>query len=389
MSSGAKNRTAYVEEVTQGVTPATGWKELIRTSYGLGPTQNTAENNEISQTRMSQGTTATTIDVAGEIGQKWRYAGAIDDFLESCFGKRWASDVLTVGDERITYSVASFASDVLVSSIARGAQVASMAFTFGTDDDITVATNMTAIGWEGKVDATPYFSSAAPEANAKRFNFKNFTSLTLDGVEATPENGTCISAMDLTFDNNVQTQRCINNGAFVGNVIPTTFSATGSITVAWSAASYELWIKQQTGDAIAVSFTIENGDGRYTITLPEMEVNGDWPDGAATDVIEVELSVSARRTPPTITRAPFVAVDSVSIAPATVSIAVAATSQLTATALPSGASQAVTWSSSDPTKATVSSTGLVTGVAIGSAVITATSVSDPTKTATRNVTVTA
>lgn len=389
MSSGAKNRTAYVEEVTQGVTPATGWKELIRTSYGLGPTQNTAENNEISQTRMSQGTTATTIDVAGEIGQKWRYAGAIDDFLESCFGKRWASNVLTVGDERITYSVASFASDVLVSSIARGAQVASMAFTFGTDDDITVATNMTAIGWEGKVDATPYFSSAAPEANAKRFNFKNFTSLTLDGVEATPENGTCISAMDLTFDNNVQTQRCINNGAFVGNVIPTTFSATGSITVAWSAASYELWIKQQTGDAIAVSFTIENGDGRYTITLPEMEVNGDWPDGAATDVIEVELTVSARRTPPTITRAPFVAVDSVSIAPATVSIAVAATSQLTATALPSGASQAVTWSSSDPAKATVSSTGLVTGVAIGSAVITATSVSDPTKTATRNVTVTA
>jgi hypothetical protein len=389
MSSGAKNRTAYVEEVTQGVTPATGWKELIRTSYGLGPTQNTAENNEISQTRMSQGTTATTIDVAGEIGQKWRYAGAIDDFLESCFGKRWASDVLTVGDERITYSVASFASDVLVSSIARGAQVASMAFTFGTDDDITVATNMTAIGWEGKVDATPYFSSAAPEANAKRFNFKNFTSLTLDGVEATPENGTCISAMDLTFDNNVQTQRCINNGAFVGNVIPTTFSATGSITVAWSAASYELWIKQQTGDAIAVSFTIENGDGRYTITLPEMEVNGDWPDGAATDVIEVELTVSARRTPPTITRAPFVAVDSVSIAPATVSIAVAATSQLTATVLPSGASQAVTWSSSDPAKATVSSTGLVTGVAIGSAVITATSVSDPTKTATRNVTVTA
>ncbi|MGH8388163.1 MAG: phage tail tube protein [Pseudomonas sp.] len=389
MSSGAKNRTAYVEEVTQGVTPATGWKELIRTSYGLGPTQNTAENNEISQTRMNQGTSATTIDVAGEIGQKWRYGGAIDDFLESCFGSRWSSDTLTVGDERISYSVASFASDVLVSSIARGAQVASMAFTFGTDDDITVATNMTAIGWAGKVDATPYFSSAAPEANARRFNFKDFTSLTLDGVEATPESGTCISAMDLTFDNNVQTQRCINNGAFIGNVIPTTFSATGSITVAWSAASYNLWIKQQTGDAIAVSFTIENGDGRYTITLPEMEVNGDWPDGAATDVIEVQLNVAARRTPPTITRAPFVAVTSLSIAPATVNIAAAATAQLTATALPSGSSQAVTWTSSDPAKATVSSTGLVTGVAAGSAVITATSVSDPSKTATRNVTITA
>lgn len=389
MSSGAKNRTAYVEEVTQGVTPATGWKELIRTSYGLGPTQNTAENNEIAQTRMSQGTTATTVDVAGEIGQKWRYGGAIDDFLESCFGSRWDNNVLTLGDERISYSLASFASDVLVSSIARGAQVASMAFTFGTDDDITIATNFTAIGWEGKVDATPYFSAATPEVNADRFNFKHFTSLTLDGVEATPESGTCISAMDLTFDNNVQTQRCINNGAFVGNVIPTIFGANGSITIAWSAASYNLWIKQQTGGAIAVSFTLENEDGRYTFTLPEMEVNGDWPDGGATDVIEVELNVSARRTAPTISRAPYVAPTSVAIAPASVSIAVAATQQLSATVSPAGASQAVTWSISDPSKATISPTGLVTGVAVGSAVATATSVSDPTKTVTRNITVTA
>lgn len=389
MSSGAKNRTAYVEEVTQGVTPATGWKELIRTAYGLGPTQNTSENNEISQSRMSQGTTATTIDVAGEVGQKWRYGGAIDDFLESCFGSRWASNVLTLGDERISYSLASFASDVLVSSIARGAQVASMAFTFGTDDDITIATNFTATGWEGKVDATPYFASAAPEPHSARFSFKNFTSLTLDGIEATPETGTCISAMDLTFDNNVQTQRCINNGAFVGNVIPTIFGATGSVTIAWSAASYNLWIKQQSGDTVALSFTIENANGRYTFTLPEMEVNGDWPDGGATDVIEVQLNVAARRTPPTITRAPFVAVASVATDPASASVAIAATTQLTASAAPVGASQALTWSSADPAIATVSASGLVTGIAVGTVDIIATSVSDPAKSDFSEITVTA
>lgn len=389
MSSGAKNRTAYVEEVTQGVTPATGWKELIRTAYGLGPTQNTSENNEISQTRMSQGTSATTIDVAGEIGQKWRFGGAIDDFLESCFGSRWTANTLTMGDERITYSLASFASDILVSSIARGSQVASMAFTFGTDDDITIATNFTAIGWDGKVDATPYFASATPEPNADRLSFKNFTTLTLDGVEATPESGTCISAMNLTFDNNIQTQRCIGNGPYVGNVIATTFSVTGSITIAWSAASYNLWIKQQSGGSIAVGFTIANDDGSYTFLIPEMEVNGDWPDGAATDIIEVELNVAARRISPTITRAPVVAPTSVTILPATVSIAVAATQQLTATVLPSGANQAVTWSINDPTKATISPTGLVTGVAAGAAIATATSVADPTKSVTRNITVTA
>ncbi|QIG67747.1 putative structural Ig-like protein [Rhizobium phage RHph_Y38] len=48
------------------------------------------------------------------------------------------------------------------------------------------------------------------------------------------------------------------------------------------------------------------------------------------------------------------------------------TKQLTATVTPTDAvDKSVTWSSSDATKATVSSTGLVTGVAAGSAVITA------------------
>lgn len=83
------------------------------------------------------------------------------------------------------------------------------------------------------------------------------------------------------------------------------------------------------------------------------------------------------------------AVTSVTVAPATASIAVAATTQLSSTVAPSGASSAVTWTSSDATKAAVSATGLVTGVAVGTATITATSASDNTKTDTSAITVTA
>jgi hypothetical protein len=68
-----------------------------------------------------------------------------------------------------------------------------------------------------------------------------------------------------------------------------------------------------------------------------------------------------------------VAVDGVSVAPATVTLAVPATQQLTATLDPvSPTNPAVTWTSSDATKATVSASGLVTAVAAGSATITAT-----------------
>lgn len=82
-----------------------------------------------------------------------------------------------------------------------------------------------------------------------------------------------------------------------------------------------------------------------------------------------------------------VAVSGVTVLPGTSTGAAASTVQLAATVAPAEASQVVTWSSSDPTKATVSSTGLVTRVATGSATITATSASDPTKTGTSTITI--
>ena len=80
--------------------------------------------------------------------------------------------------------------------------------------------------------------------------------------------------------------------------------------------------------------------------------------------------------------------DSIAVSPATVSIAVAGTQQLTVTPTPGDASSAVTYTSSDPTKATVSSSGLVTGVAAGASTITITSVLDGGVTDTVAVTVT-
>lgn len=64
----------------------------------------------------------------------------------------------------------------------------------------------------------------------------------------------------------------------------------------------------------------------------------------------------------------------VTVTPATTSLAVGATRQLTGTVLPADATdKSGTWTTSDATKATVSSTGLVTGVATGTATITFTS----------------
>lgn len=84
-----------------------------------------------------------------------------------------------------------------------------------------------------------------------------------------------------------------------------------------------------------------------------------------------------------------VPVSSISVSPASSALNVGSTQQLTATVLPSNASnKTVSWSSSNTTVATVSTSGLVTGVASGSANITVTS-QDGGYTASSTITVTA
>jgi uncharacterized protein YjdB len=85
--------------------------------------------------------------------------------------------------------------------------------------------------------------------------------------------------------------------------------------------------------------------------------------------------------------APNVPVTSVSVSPTTLSVAVGANSTLTKTISPANATnQTVTWTSSNTSIATVNASGVVTGVAAGSATITVTT-QDGNKTATCAVTV--
>lgn len=87
----------------------------------------------------------------------------------------------------------------------------------------------------------------------------------------------------------------------------------------------------------------------------------------------------------------FVDAVSISVAPTTKTLSLGGTNTATlvATVLPSGADQAVIWASSAPSKATVTSAGLITGVAAGTSNVTATSVADGSLVATCVVTVTA
>ncbi len=82
-------------------------------------------------------------------------------------------------------------------------------------------------------------------------------------------------------------------------------------------------------------------------------------------------------------------VSSVSVTPTTLTLTEGDTGELTATVEPKEADQAITWASNKTSVATVAEDGTVTAVSAGEAVIIATSVADPSKTASCKVTVNA
>lgn len=357
MSSGAKVLSAFIREMTPGITPASGeWSLLKRTSWGVGPSQNTNDNDEIGGTRMAQGATLGTVDVGGDVGTKFRY-GQHDDFLASCFGAEWVGNVLTMGNDRITFSLATYASDVGIASIVRGAQVSVFRLEVPDDGDVAASITFAGLGWDSKADDTSYITGTpADNAGELRYSFKEVTAINLNGING--GDGFCIDTFSIQFDNNVQTQRCIGTGSpYAGANIPTTFTPSGSITLSWSKAAWEVWSKTLTGATVPFSFTLANDEGQYIFTFPKVQVAGDWPDGGNTDIIQVQLDITAADESPTITRAVTVPATAISVTPATSSGDVGTSVTLTANLTPAGATDVVQWESSDPTVATVVSTG--------------------------------
>jgi uncharacterized protein YjdB len=142
-------------------------------------------------------------------------------------------------------------------------------------------------------------------------------------------------------------------------------------------------------EKVVVFSNLRNSTINYTI--PSAIANTTWTDAfsGATVTLGTSLSLTAYQYRVlTNANVPVVPVTGVTVSPATASIHAGATTQLTATVAPANATNpAVNWTSGNTDVATVNASGLVTAVAAGTAVITATT-ADQGKTSTATITVT-
>jgi uncharacterized protein YjdB/beta-glucanase (GH16 family) len=154
--------------------------------------------------------------------------------------------------------------------------------------------------------------------------------------------------------------------------VGTTRQLTGTISPTNATNQGKTWNSSSTAvatvSASGLVTAISTGTATITVTTS---------DGAKTATCAVTITAAT------------VVVTSIAMSPTTASIAVGATRQLTGTISPTNATnQGKTWTSSNTIVATVSASGLVTALSLGTTTITVTT-SDGAKTATCAVTVTA
>lgn len=301
MSSGSQIVSYLVAETTPGVTPTLPeWDTLRLTGNTMTPNVSTEVSDEIRADRMAGGSIITSLDYQGDLSAEFS-ATSFDQLLEAAFYGNWTADVLEVGSTRHTFTHVKGYKDIGVWNTFRGLHIGTLALEIPEEGKITCTFSGMALESEdGTTDPTDGDTINPATETVPMGSATSVGDVLINGQTLAGE--ACVSALSLTIDNTMQVQRCLGR-AGPGALIATRANITGQVTLAWSAASYEIWKKMLTREAIGIVFPLEDEAGNsYTFEIPACEVDGDMPDGGNEDIVQVTLDFTAKLTPVKVTR---------------------------------------------------------------------------------------
>ena len=305
MSSGAKQRVWIGQETTRNV-PATAFTVAKFTDTSMDATVQKTESTAITDSRLSEGTFITGVEYAGDLNFEMHQADVIEKLLSGVAFNDWVGDVLTIGGNvRKTFTLIRGYDDISNFHQFTGCHVNTMNLTVPADGVLTIGFGLMGMDRK-KLASAPV--GATPASTADPMSSVTVGTILIDG--ASTANKACVTGINLTVDNTMQTQKCLGEGTAIGAIIETSAVISGSFTTAWATKSAEWYEAQFRNGKISLEFPFhdldEEGNKRYEyiINVPVAEISAPLPSGAKGDILSTDFAFTSVRTPITITRVP-------------------------------------------------------------------------------------
>ncbi|WP_151961771.1 phage tail tube protein [Acinetobacter bereziniae] len=302
MSSGAKQLTRVGFEASPGVI-ATTWNTFAFTTNGLDASAQTTESQTIKDSRIAAGTLVTGVEVQGDIESEWAY-GIQDGVLELVAFNAWNSNVLTFGGtSRKTLSIIRGFTDIDNYQVFTGCHINQ--WTLSIPDSGIVTSKFSIMAMKRTAYEVAPTGTVTPAEDAIPFTSLSTGDILIEGEKKA---GMCVTQIELTIDNTMQIQKCLNYENNISGILETIMKGSGNFTVAWSKNTAELYEKQFLNEPISLEYSLKDKDGnKYTLSLPNVLVSAPLPSGGAGDILNTQFSFTVADEAPTLKRIPIVA----------------------------------------------------------------------------------
>lgn len=302
MSSGAKQLTRVGFEASPGVI-ATTWNTFAFTTNGLDASAQTTESQTIKDSRIAAGTLVTGVEVQGDIESEWSY-GIQDGVLELVAFNAWNSNVLTFGGtSRKTLSIIRGFTDIDNFQVFTGCHINQ--WTLSIPDSGIVTSKFSIMAMKRIAYEVAPTGTVTPAGDAIPFTSLSTGDILIEGEKKA---GMCVTQIELTIDNTMQIQKCLDYENNISGILETIMKGSGNFTVAWSKNTAELYEKQFLNEPISLEYSLKDKDGnKYTLSLPNVLVSAPLPSGGAGDILNTQFSFTLADAAPTLKRIPIVA----------------------------------------------------------------------------------
>ncbi|MCU4434725.1 hypothetical protein KTH93_04440 [Acinetobacter bereziniae] len=302
MSSGAKQLTRVGFEASPGVI-ATTWNTFAFTTNGLDASAQTTESQTIKDSRIAAGTLVTGVEVQGDIESEWAY-GIQDGVLELVAFNAWNSNVLTFGGtSRKTLSIIRGFTDIDNFQVFTGCYINQ--WTLSIPDSGIVTSKFSIMAMKRTAYEVVPTGTVTPAGDAIPFTSLSTGDILIEGEKKA---GMCVTQIELTIDNTMQIQKCLDYENNISGILETIMKGSGNFTVAWSKNTAELYEKQFLNEPISLEYSLKDKDGnKYTLSLPNVLVSAPLPSGGAGDILNTQFSFTVADAAPTLKRIPIVA----------------------------------------------------------------------------------